>query len=161
MIAPLRALRRTDTQLASSGLGGQLIVAMTLLLFGLWMLFPPEIALRMPDTTSYLRFDAYRGAGYPLFLTVIQWFTNDLLHVVYIQVAGLFIAIGYAGIRLKQYTQSGLSGIFLILGIGANPIFIQYGFTLLTESLFFTSLIMIAGLLLQKKPSFDFLGLGR
>ncbi len=114
-----------------------------------WWVNPSDIVYRMPDATSYIRFDDYRGAGYPLLLDLVEWIAGSLRPVVSVQHILFFLSLAFLGVRFLRYTGSFLLATALIVGLGLNPEFVKYNFTLLTESLFFSSLMLLLGILLS------------
>ena len=140
------SLRHRDRRLSSSAPGFALVVVIWLIMLSFWMIWPADFPIRMPDTTSYTRFDPYRGAGYPFFLWLTQIFdlTDDT--IIFIQLGLFFSALLYLALTIFRRLQSTIAAIAVLFGIGGNPLLVQYCFSLITESLFFTSLMLIAAI---------------
>ncbi|NKB75730.1 MAG: hypothetical protein GKR96_01495 [Gammaproteobacteria bacterium] len=141
--------RNVDQAFSNNTISNYVLGLVAIALLILWVFFPSDYPLRVPDTTSYLRFDPYRGAGYPFFLQLTQVFQLDWSLVVLLQLALFFSTLLYLSISLKRFTSSFVSGVALLVGTGANPAVVQYCFSLITESLFFSSLMLLTGLILK------------
>lgn len=115
-----------------------------------WLLSPSDIQLHMPDTTSYLRFDSYRGAGYPAFLNLLLALGLTVENIPIVQSILFFSSLCFLCWRFKNFFNSFVFAVLLLIGIGINPAITRYCFTLITESLFFASLFVFLGLLLHK-----------
>ncbi len=72
MIALLQYPRNIDQVFANSKSSNYVLLAFAIILLGVWGFLPADYSLHVPDTNSYLRFDPYRAAGYPLFLHLAQ-----------------------------------------------------------------------------------------
>ena len=118
-----------------------------------WLICPVDIQLHMPDTTSYLRFDSYRGAGYPFFLQLIQMLGIQLEQVPIIQSTLFFACLMFLCVQFKHFSGSFLFATALMVGVGMNPAIARYNSTLITESLFFSSLFILIGFLLGRMNS--------
>ena len=154
MASPISTILDLD-QRCSTSLAGYLatLVCSTAIAIG-WWIFQPEIVLRMPDSTSYLRFDDYRGAGYPMLLDITKLITGTYNSIPLVQHLLLFSGITYLGLAVQRSYRSLFCGLAIVLLIGGNIELVRYNFTLLTESLFFSSTMILLGCLLGcKTPS--------
>ena len=69
----MRDLFQFDYELAKHPFATIIILCTSAALCGYWLLFPAQIALLMPDSTSYIEFQDYRGAGYLFFLAICRF----------------------------------------------------------------------------------------
>ena len=143
-------LRNSDRRLGESPIGVLVFASILACLFAYWITNPSDLARYMPDTTSYMRFDPYRGAAYPFFLWLSQAIGFDEGGIVHLQLLLFFAGLGWLGLSLMTRVASLTAGIALLIGIGANPLIVQYCFSLITESLFFSSLMTVCGFLLRR-----------
>ncbi|NKB64456.1 MAG: hypothetical protein GKR95_20835 [Gammaproteobacteria bacterium] len=153
MIALLQYPRNIDQVFANSKSSNYVLLAFAIILLGVWGFLPADYSLHVPDTNSYLRFDPYRAAGYPLFLHLAQSLSPGWAPIVFLQLGLFFTALLFLSISLKGFTSSFVAGFSLLVAVGANPAFVQYCFSLITESLFFSSLMLLVGLLLKRHGS--------
>ena len=110
------------------------------LIIGYWCLSPPIIPAMVPDSSSYLEFQPFRGAGYPLFLDTVRWFDHDLSSIQYWQLGLLIISLCVLAYSVATFSGSAVAAFAVIVGAGLHPQYIRYCFTVLTEPLFFASL---------------------
>ncbi|MBT5031976.1 MAG: hypothetical protein HOM55_06745 [Proteobacteria bacterium] len=123
------------------------------LIIGYWCLNSPDISSMVPDSSSYLEFQPFRGAGYPLFLDAVRLFDNDLSSIQYWQLGLLIISLGMLAYSFATFSGSAFVAFAIMIGAGLHPQYIRYCFTVLSEPLFFASLnILIA---LQMRQNFD------
>ena len=116
-----------------------------ILIFGYWVMTPPDIPALVPDSSSYLDFQPFRGAGYPLFLDTVRLFDVDLSSIQYWQLGLLIVSLCILAYSFATFSGSAVVAFAVIIGAGLHPQYIRYCFTVLTEPLFFASLnILIA-----------------
>ena len=145
----MRNLFQLDYELAKHPFATVIILCLSAALCGYWLLYPAQIALLMPDSTSYIEFQDYRGAGYPAFLAFIRLLGFNLEQTVIAQIILFFSSLSFLGNAFNQRFKSlGLS-IALLIGIGLNPAIARYNFSIITESVYFSSLFLLLGLTLK------------
>jgi len=154
MASPISTLLDLDRRCGTSLMGYlTTLVCCAAIAIG-WWAFQPEIVFRMPDSTSYLRFDDYRGAGYPMLLDITKLITGTHNSIPLVQHLLLFSGITYLGLAVQKTYKSIFCGLAIAFLIGGNIELVRYNFTLLTESLFFTSTMLLLGCILGcKTPS--------
>ena len=142
-----------DQKASLSRLYPFLLIVLGLLIFGYWCIVPPDIPALVPDSISYLNFQAFRGAGYPLFLDMVGLFDRDLIGIQFYQLGLLVSSLCILGYSVGCFSGSALAGLALLIGAGLHPLYMRYCFTVLSEPLFFASLnVFIA---IQLRRNFD------
>ena len=149
MINTIRNIVQFDYQLAQRQSSFVIIVFISAALCGYWLLYPAQIALLMPDSTSYIRFQDYRGAGYPLFLAICRLFGLSVEQTTIIQSLCFFAGLAFLAQSFSLRFRSIVLSIALLIGIGLNPAIVRYCFSIVTESVYFTSLFIFLGLILR------------
>ena len=145
----MRKLFQFDHELAKHPIAKLIIISLSLALCAYWLLYPAKIALLMPDSSSYIDFQDYRGAGYPAFLALLRFLGLNIEHIPIIQNLLFFIALAFLGISFNNRFKSlGLS-LALLIGIGMNPAITRFNFSIITESVYFSSLFIFLGLILR------------
>ncbi len=144
----MRNLFQLDYELAKHPFAAAIILCLSAALCGYWLLYPAQIALLMPDSTSYIEFQDYRGAGYPAFLAFIKLFGLNLEQTVISQTILFFISLSFLCNAFNQRFKSLVLSIALLIGIGLNPAIARYNFSIITESVYFSSLFLFLGLTL-------------
>ena len=145
----MRNLFQFDHELAKHPISKLIIISLSVALCAYWLLYPAKIALLMPDSTSYIDFQDYRGAGYPAFLALLRILGLNTEQVPLIQNFLFFISLAFLVISFnKRFNSLGLS-LALLIGIGLNPAITRYNFSIITESLYFASLFIFLGLILK------------
>lgn len=153
MINTIRNIIQFDYQLAQRQLATIIIVAVSAALCGYWLLFPAQIALLMPDSTSYIEFQDYRGAGYPFFLAICRFLGFSIEQTTTIQTLLFFNSLAFLGYTFNQRFKTLSLSIALLIGIGLNPAITRYCFSIITESVYFSSLfIFLASILIIRIP---------
>jgi len=145
----MRNLFLLDNELAKHPLANIVFILINIALFGYWLLNPAQIALLMPDSTSYIDFQDYRGAGYPAFLATLRTIGIGVENVPYVQNMLFFFSLSFLSIAFNQRFRSLALSIALIIGIGLNPAIAQYNFSIITESLYFSSLLIFLAFTLK------------
>ena len=138
-----------DYELAKLPVTSILFFLVTLVLCLFWLLNPAHISLLMPDSTSYIDFQDYRGAGYPAFLSLFITLGFSIESIPIVQNILFFITLGFLACAFNQRYRSVILGIALIIGIGLNPAIVRYNFSIITESVYFSSLFIILAVLLK------------
>ena len=145
----MRNLFQFDYELAKHPLASIILACLSAALCGYWLLYPAQIALLMPDSTSYLDFQDYRGAGYPASLALLKSIGLSIKQIPLIQNLLFFLSLYFLVKAFnKRFHSLGLS-IALLIGIGLNPAIVRYNFSIITESLYFASLFIFLGLILK------------
>src|SRR5262249_42868579 len=119
------------------------------------VLLPPYFALIEPDSIGYLGFYADRTAVYPLFLRGLLGLGLDAQQITYVQL--LLFAVALVPLLLALLRASvprWLIVLFVVL-LGANGYFSSFHRTIMTESLYFS--VMVVGIAL----TIDYLRSGR
>lgn len=145
----MRKLFQLDHELAKHPIAKLIIIILSMALCAYWLLYPAQIALLMPDSTSYIDFQDYRGAGYPAFLAFLNLVGLSTEQIPIIQNLLFFLSLAFLCISFNHRFKSlGLS-LALLIGIGLNPAIARYNFSIITESLYFASLFIFLGLILR------------
>ncbi len=101
-----------------------------------------------PDSSGYIEFKPYRKSFYPYFIKIIDFLNYDLFIVqkliLSLSIVFLFFCLVHYGLNIF------LSFVFLSL-IFSNLYYISYANTVLTESLFFSAVNFLAGLMILNK----------
>ena len=129
----------------------------------LWWLNPADIPLHSPDSTSYIRFDDYRGAAYPALLDILQWLTGSLDAIVVVQLGLVVLCAWFLCLRFAHSFESAIGAIVFLLVVVGNPFFMRYNFSILTEAMFFSVLMLYVGLALNRSDtpgSLSLIGMG-
>lgn len=145
----MRNLFQFDYELAKHPFATVIILCLSAALCGYWLLYPAQIALLMPDSTSYIEFQDYRGAGYPAFLSLLKFLGLSVEQTIMVQTVLFFVCLAYLGSSFKQRFHSTGFSIALVIGIGLNPAITRYNGSIITESLYFSSLFIFLGLILR------------
>lgn len=127
-----------------------------LCVFSFWYAVPPNIPSLVPDSSSYLNFQAFRGAGYPLFLDAIRLFDRELIGIQYYQLGLLISSLCFLGYSVRCFTDSAIAGVLIVIGAGLHPLYIRYCFTVLSEPLFFSSLNVFVAFQLRRNLNSKF-----
>jgi len=103
----------------------------------------------MPDSTSYIEFQSYRGAGYPLFLSIFLSLGLSLQAITLLQTVLFFTSLAFLALSFSKRFNSLLGAIGLIVLIGLNPAITRFNFTIITESVYFSSLFLFTAVFLS------------
>lgn len=125
----------------------RLILALTVAAFALYLIFPPPFPFIQTDSGSYIRFEASRTPGYPLFLSTVERITGDLHAIIPLQLFAMVGSAGYLGIELRRLTGSTLVGVAAFALIVSNIFIYRYAFTVMSEALFFAGVAILIALL--------------
>ena len=123
-----------------------------LLYFGVCVISPKFFSLIEPDSVGYIEFHAIRTAGYPTFISILGALKIPLQHIGLVQASLFSLSISYllyaccvAGVPLSV-------SIPLYVALISNIFFNAFHFTVLTESISFSLLlILLANFLLFAK----------
>ena len=146
----IRKLHTLDENFVHSPISNLALLFAAICMCCFWLLFPVDIQLYMPDTNSYLRFDSYRGAGYPIFLGLLKSLNMPLEYTPIVQTILFYGCLYFLCVRFSKFYSSFVFSLALMIGIGMNPAIVRYCFTLITESLFFSSLFILLGILFSR-----------
>lgn len=108
----------------------------------LYATWPPATTLVQPDSHSYINFTAIRTGGYPFFLALFKPFVNGPAGYIPIQLSLNVIAVAALGWQLYR-------GFGIVFAFGAeivlliNPFLNVYHFTIMTESLSVSLLLLL------------------
>lgn len=109
------------------------------------------------DSGSYLGMSAFRSLGYPVFLSTLSAIGFELHHIVWIQALVFAIASSIL-VRLLSLRISFLVGAGVAIGLLLNPHLTRYQFTILTEGLWVSVLLLwiaaLAALFFTSKNQF-------
>lgn len=120
------------------------------LIYGLVTLsLPSYLALIEPDSTTYLDFYPTRSALYPTLLTVCRQLGLSLLQITWIQLAFFCVALAYLLVVLRRCWVSRLLLAVLVGVLTGNILFSSFHFSILTESLYFSLGVFVAGLWIE------------
>jgi len=125
----------------------RLILACTLLAFVAYLAVPPAFPFMQTDSGSYIRFEAMRTPGYPMFLMAVESVAGNLRAIIPLQLFAMVASAGYLAIELQRLTRSTLLGLGTLLLIVSNIFIYRYAFTVMSEALFFAALAVIVGLI--------------
>ena len=123
--------------------------------FIIWAQFADSFNPIRPDSSGYLNFftgtedGANRPSGYPIFLLLLSNLKFTLIHIGYFQLGVFVCALYFLLNSLLKFGVSKLIVALLFAGLLLNPFFNQFHFTMLTESLSFSFLLMFLGLTLS------------
>ena len=123
--------------------------------FIIWTQFADSFNPIRPDSSGYLKFfggsdaGANRLSGYPIFLLLLSNLKFKLIHIGYIQLGVFVFALYFLLSSLLKFGVSKLIVALLYAGLLINPFLNQFHFTMLTESLSFSFLLMFLGLALS------------
>ncbi len=149
VLLAMRNLFLFDYELAKHPFATIIILCTSAALCGYWLLYPAQIALLMPDSTSYIDFQDYRGAGYPAFLSFLRFLGISIEQTPIVQTVLFFICLAFLGSSFNQRFRSAGLSIALLIGIGLNPAIARFNYSIITESLYFSSLFIFLGLTLR------------
>lgn len=134
-------------------------------LFSIFLIgMAPDIAYTEPDSRSYINFSSSRSIGYPFLLFLSSYVFGDYNHIVFFQV--LFFAAGSSFFINSFFSENRLVSLLFVslyvVGVLGNPIFIKYHYSVLTESVFFSFVVLLVGFLIGilRNPSSCFWWLG-
>lgn len=102
-----------------------------------------------PDSESYLKFFAIRSSAYPLFLEMIERLGGSLVTVVILQYlifAGSMIAFSAA---IARFFDAGWIAVLACFAVVFNPFTLAFHTHILSESLFFSVLLLVVGVILD------------
>jgi hypothetical protein len=139
-----------DKRVAQNRLYPFALGALGLLIFCYWSINPSNISPLVPDSSSYLEFQAFRGAGYPILLDALRLLDPDLIGISYYQLGMLIISLCLLANSARCFSGSALAGVAILIGAGLYPLYIRYCFTVLSEPLFFASLNVFFAIQLRK-----------
>lgn len=119
-----------------------LLALLPVLFFFLADLFPIKEDLLQPDAPSYLGFNAIRTGGYPFFLATLKPLVGDPSGYVPVQLALYALAtFVFACVFWRTY-DAFLPALLAEIALLGNPLVNAFHFTILTESLFLSVLIL-------------------
>lgn len=123
--------------------------------FIVWAQFSDSFDPIRPDSSGYLNFfsgtedGANRLSGYPIFLLILSKLKFELIHIGYFQLGIFVFALYYFLNSLLKFRVNKIIVALLFIGLILNPFFNQFHFTILTESLSFSFLLIFLGLSLS------------
>ena len=132
-----------------------ILLFLSAIYFIIWAQFAGSFNPIRPDSIGYLNFfegtddGANRLSGYPIFLLLLTNLKFKLIHIGYIQLGVFVLALNFLLSSLLKFGVSKLIVALLFAGLLINPFFNQFHFTMLTESLSFSLLLMFLGLTLS------------
>ena len=132
-----------------------ILLFLSAIYFIIWAQFAGSFNPIRPDSIGYLNFfegtddGANRLSGYPIFLLLLSNLKFKLIHIGYIQLGVFVFALNFLLSSLLKFGVSKLIVALLFAGLLINPFFNQFHFTMLTESLSFSLLLMFLGLTLS------------
>ena len=100
------------------------------------------------DSPSYIEMSSFRTLGYPLFLASLRAAGLPIESVPSVQLVAFCLALAFLGWATARTTPRTGWAALLVVGIAANPFLAEYHFLIVTESLFLTLQMVIAGLLI-------------
>lgn len=109
------------------------------------LLVPPHHSLLTPDSDSYIAFDSYRTAFYPVFLRGLTGLGLSLTQITYVQVALSSLALM---VLLAALLRAGLSrwvAALVTVALGANGYVTTYHHMIMTESLALAVALLTVG----------------
>jgi len=106
------------------------------------ILFSGESLLK-PDSLSYINFSPTRSVGYPFFLKTIHFLFHSYQWVPFMQISFFCFASYFLSSSFFQISRSIVFSVLLLIGLLVNIPFVKLAFSLLTDSLA-QSLLMIA-----------------
>lgn len=109
-------------------------------------LIPSYVALIEPDSEGYLYFELNRTALYPSFIYVCKALGFSLVQITWLQIIIFGIALGYLLIVLLCAGFPRLLLALLVAALAGNILFTSFHKSILTESLFFSLLVVATGL---------------
>jgi hypothetical protein len=119
------------------------------------IIIPPYFSLIDSDSAGYIEFSKYRTALYPIFLRMLTWAGLEMQQIAYVQLLIFSVALMVLSAALLRTGVPRLLILVLVLLLGLNGYFSSFHLTILTESLFFSTLVIAAALLI------DYLRTGR
>ena len=106
------------------------------------MIAPRLIPLLEPDSYSYLEFSAFRTSFYPFFLDMMQFIGLIPTQIIYVQLLLFALAFAYCLYHFLCLRLPFLVIMAFYLAITGNIYMNAYHFSILTESLCFTLLLL-------------------
>ncbi len=116
------------------------IIGVCLVWYGFLFFGRPEQPIIGPDSQSYLNFFSFRSAGYPAFLNIIT-----LSMVTWVQPLLAAVSLAYLSQQTYLLTKSIIAPLLLIILIIANYRFNSYHYSVFTESIYMSILMLIMG----------------
>lgn len=111
-------------------------------------LFPVDTPLLVEASASYIHFSSIHSLGYPVFLQLIELFSDRLSEVVHTQIWLFAFALTCLSLSIRKISASNWLAFFVILPILANPFVLLYHFNISPNSLFISAtLLMLASLI--------------
>jgi len=104
----------------------------------------PHLPLINPDSASFLNFDWYRGAGYPLFLAAIYQATGNLFVVVPIQTALVVSSVVFFFYQVGRCFDKLPLALITAAAFILNATVIYYAYAIFSDSVFM-ALVLFAG----------------
>ncbi|MCH9853424.1 MAG: hypothetical protein K0U45_07965 [Alphaproteobacteria bacterium] len=135
-------------------------IGASVLYFIVAFITPHFIPLLEPDSYSYLDFSPIRTAFYPIFLDIMQAIGLSLNAITIVQLAVFSIILGWLIFHLMLFGLPLLLVVGFYLGMVGNIYLTAYHFSILTESISFSLVLLLMIYLLRfihHKKTTDFL----
>ena len=116
--------------------------------------FSPVEGYLEPDSNGYINFSSARTIGYPAIIFLSSIFSGDFNDVIFVQLILFSFSCGFL---IYAIFISGGGSVFVVLispVLFLNPVFIYYHYSILTESVFFSFVVLIVSfiILVAKSP---------
>lgn len=129
--------------------GCQLIVALALLQAAIQTGFPILDVNLASDSADYVQSAAYRGFAYPAFLDIFDIFADPLRAAVVGQIWIFAAAAAVLSVSFARATGQTGAGLILLALLVINPMTIYFNYSILTESLFQSTLCLYLAYVLK------------
>lgn len=110
--------------------------------FIFFLLHPLSEPLLQPDSNSYLIFSPFRTGGYPFFLSTLKSLAGEASGYVPIQLGLYAVAVLILGHVIWRHLDTLVAALLAEIALLFNPLVNAVHFTILTDSLFISTMVL-------------------
>jgi len=126
-------------------------------LYGLILFFSPKIfAVLQPDSGGYIDFSSARTSIYPTIIDIFQFFKSSYQVIILFQILVFLISLSYFSYQFFKFKINKCVYVLMYISLSLNIYYNGFHFTILTESISFSLILIILGQLINYNYSTSF-----
>ena len=118
--------------------------------YGLVLFFSPKVfTMLQPDSGAYIDFSPDRTSIYPTIIDIFQFLNNSYQDVIFLQILLFLISFGYFSYQFFKFKINKCVYALMYVSLSLNIYYNGFHFTILTESISFSIILIILGQLIN------------